>query len=114
MRRWVNDRPGRLQQFTEAGYEFVNDPSIQVGQNAEAGHNDLGSRISAQVGVNEGGSPLRAYLMEIKKEWYDEDQAVKKLHNDEIDRQIRGGSLEGEPGQDGRYIPSDGIKYDIS
>ena len=101
--RWFNDQPGRLEQAEKAGYEFVNDAA--TGETGDA-NTDLGSRTSTVVDRREG---VRGYLMRIRKEWYDDDQASKQKVNDEVDRSILGGSLDGEPGKDGRYIPDSGI-----
>lgn len=61
--------------------------------------------MSQIVGTKEGGEPLRAYLMEIREDWYKEDQAAKTKRTDEIEAQIRRGKDEhGEIGKDGRFM----------
>ena len=95
-RHWFNDSPGRIQQALEAGYTHV--------------ENREGAKVSRVVGVNEGGGALTAYLMEIPQEWYDEDMASQQKQVDDMDRAIREGAVAGKVGQDGRYIPSQGIK----
>lgn len=67
VRRWVNDWPGRLVAAKSAGYSFV---YIEA--------EEEGSRRSETVGVNEDGSPLLAYLMEIKESFYRQDQEAKE------------------------------------
>ena len=69
--------------------------------------------VSRIVGSHENGSPMSAYLMEIKQEWRDEDVAEKAKAAANIDEQIRGGTADdgGEFGNEHRYIPDDGIKY---
>jgi hypothetical protein len=49
--------------------------------------------------------------MEIPQEWYDEDMARQATLNKEREDAIRSGSVAGQPGKDGVYIPpSRGIK----
>lgn len=108
--RWINDKPGRLQNAYNAGYEFVEDPTLEVGTGTVSGNAEHGSRVSRHVGKDEHGRPLHAFLMRIRKDWYDEDQAKKQAAIDEIDNAIRNGQLNEKTG-DGRYIPKEGIKY---
>ena len=112
VRRWINDVGGRCQLAEEGGYDFVSDEGQKIGDTAiGSGNQDLGSRVSRIVGTMPDGSPQRAYLMEIDKDLYDEDQTEKQRKLDVIDAQIRGGNVEGRVGQDGRYIPKEGITY---
>lgn len=105
-RRWINDKPGRLDAALAAGYEFA--------QDGVAGSTNPGSRISRPVDVNEDGSPRSAYLMEIPEEFYREDFAAKQAALDETDAAIRAGNIQGKSGQDGRYVPDVGITYEPS
>lgn len=113
VRRWVNDVGGRPTLAEQGGYEFVTDDGVQVGTTAVgSGNQDLGSRVSRIVGKNADGSPMRAYLMEIDKDLYDEDQAKKQKPLDAVDDQIRRGVVSGGIGpQDKAYIPTEGITY---
>ncbi len=107
VRRWINDAGNRLNDAREGGYEFASD--VNVGTGSEDGNTDIGSRVSRVVGKHEDGSPMRAYLMEIPKEYYEEDQAEKQKHVDQIDDMIRNGDVNRE-NDDGRYIPKEGIR----
>ena len=100
--RWMNDTPGRLEQAEQAGYEYVD--NAKAGDTGES-NTDLGSRTSAVVDKREG---TRAYLMRIRKEWYDEDQAAKESVNKQVDDAILGGKVAESEGQ---YVPSGGISY---
>lgn len=72
VRRVVNDVDGRLKMFEEAGYEQVMTPT--AGAPLEAGDaSQLGSVVRKPVG---GG--VEGVLMEIPREWYEEDQAAKE------------------------------------
>lgn len=104
--RWVNDTAdGRLQNAELGGYEFVTaDGTERIGEGSN-GNSDLGSRVSRIVGTKEDGQPMRAYLMAIDEELYQEDQAEKQKEVDQIDTHIRSGAIGGtKPGQDGRYV----------
>lgn len=74
VRRWVNDTPGRIAAAEKAGYEHVTEGD---------------QKRSINAGVNEDGSVMRAHLMEIPKEFYDEDQAAKQKPIDEFEEQLR-------------------------
>lgn len=111
-RRWVNDVGGRCELAEQGGYDFVTDEGTKIGDTAVgSGNQDLGSRISRVVGTNPDGSPMRAFLMEIDKDLFESDRNEKQKRLDVIDAQIRGGNVEGRVGQDGRYIPNEGITY---
>jgi len=62
MRRWVNDKPGRLAMFKKLAYDFVEDASIES--------DGTDSRIRRHVGTSEGGAPQYAFLMETPLEEY--------------------------------------------
>lgn len=105
-RRWINDdSKGRLQHAIEGGYTYVTDPNLRVGEDGAADKPD--SRVSRIVGRGEGNKPLRAFLMEIPSEMYQEDQASKQSALDEVDRAIRKGRLRSD-GEEHRYVPEDG------
>ncbi len=85
--KWVIDKDDRIAKFLEGGYEFVEAVNKKVGESTvESQSQDLqGTRVSKAAGY--GG--LRLYLMRIKKEWYDEDQAVKQREIDELEATMR-------------------------
>lgn len=96
-RRWFNDVRNRIARAQEAGYEFV----LENRDGRE-------EKVSALVGTNEDGSPMTAYLMEIRQEFYNEDQAAKQAAVDEIDAAIMRG-VRGQDAEQGRYYtPSEG------
>ena len=111
---WVNDIPGRIAEAEENDYEFVTYEEVKMSARvATASGGTLGSNVSRLVGKQEDGiTPLFAYLMKIRQEWYDEDQKLNQQKVDDVDAAIRGGNVEGHVGRDGRYIPKGGIKYD--
>lgn len=89
VRRWVNDEAGRLSRAVDGGYEFVTDPNMR---------SDESGKVCTQAGTDSTGAPMKVYLMEIRREWYEEDQAEKQARVDEIDRAILGGVREDAPG----------------
>ncbi len=70
--RFVNDTGSRIQNFKAAGYEFVTGDDLIVGDNRVSDATDLGS--AKRVISNDGTT---SYLMRIKTEWFEEDQASK-------------------------------------
>jgi hypothetical protein len=103
VRRWVNDTEGRLIQAEQGGYQYATDQSLQIGAvDIDNENRDLGARISRVVDKSTG---QKAYLMEIKEEFYAEDQRAKVKEVTEKDRLIKNGKLDdGES----RYIPDEG------
>lgn len=92
--RIVNDVDDRITQFQEAGYELVANDAVKVGDKRVNSTTSEGS--VKQMSVGQG---TKAYLMRIKKEWYDEDQAVKQRQVNEIERATKEKALDGTYGQ---------------
>ena len=72
VRRFVNDEPGRISQFEAAGYSVVKE-DICVGDPKIGKGLQPGSGVSLEVG---GGT--KSVLMEIREEWFEEDQKAKQ------------------------------------
>jgi len=72
VRRFVNDEKDRVQQFEDAGYNIVRD-DIKIGDPKAGKETQVGSVANKAVGAG-----ARAVLMEIKEEWYKEDQKAKQ------------------------------------
>lgn len=107
VRRWINDKPGRLDDAVAGGYEFVTDPKVKVGEGQDASQTPgVGSAVSRIVGTHEDGSPLRAYLMEIPQNVYDEDQAAKAESVDERENALRRGQTDPGKSDPHQYVPS--------
>ena len=113
--RWFNDKGSRIQKAKAASYEFVND-SGHVGSGAEDRNSDVGSGVSQIVGTKEDGSALRAHLMRIPRELYEEDQAAKQAPIDEMEDQLFNGGMQENPnlGRGDSYVPSEGRKRRVS
>lgn len=70
--RIVNDEGDRVEQFKAAGYDVVSASDVTVGDRRINAATSEGT--TAQVSV---GGGMKAVVMRIKKEWYEEDQAAK-------------------------------------
>lgn len=78
--RWVNDVDDRLYRFQEAGWEFVTDKGLEVGDPTVNADKELGSVVVKRSGSTE------MFLMSIPKEWFSEDQAAKAKKIDETEK----------------------------
>ena len=93
--RWFNDQDGRIQRALSGGYKFVKpEYATSLGSGAiHEGSTDPGSRVSKIV--SKGEPVIRAYLMEISKKFWTEDQATKQKVVDKIDEDIARGQIAG-------------------
>jgi hypothetical protein len=110
---WMRGDAARVQQALRAGYEFVNQDEVDVtntnlADNAEtSGSTDMGSRVSIVAGseIDAGGQPERLFLMKLRQEYWEEDQAVLENRNEEVAAALRGGATPGNVAPEGAYIP---------
>lgn len=81
-RRWIADRPGRLEEAQAAGYSYVIDPRAEIGERPDdiSKQTGLDSRVSMRVGTHQDNTPMTAYLMEMPLEWWQENQQIKESH----------------------------------
>jgi len=91
--RIVNDIDDRVAQFQEAGYELVANDTVKVGDKRVNSTTSEGS--VKQLSVGQG---TKAYLMRIKKDWFDEDQQAKQAKVTEIERATQDKALTGTYG----------------
>ncbi len=91
--RHVNDVDDRISQFLAAGYELVEDNEVQVGDKRVNSATSLGSKKAISVGQG-----TKAYVMRIKREWYEEDQARKLSQVAELERATKEKALDGTYG----------------
>lgn len=106
----MNDDKTRIQDALDNGYVFVKPEEVEgLSDNVVAKNGDLGdSRIRFLVGSRDKGEPMYGYLMKIRQEWYEEDQAELQAKNNRIDAAIRNGKVTGD--NPGFYVPQGGIK----
>ena len=84
--RVVNDetQTQRLRKFEEAWYEYVRVGDAGAMMHDRAGMaRVLGDRIAVPVGSDRSGKPMNGYLMRIRKDLYEKDQADKQRKVDE-------------------------------
>ena len=93
VRRFVNDKRDRIQQFKDAGYSIVEE-EIQVGDAKIGKASQLGSNVDVQV-----GSGQRAVLMEIPEKYYYEDQKAAQNKIKQTEDEMKRNS--NTPGNDG-------------
>ena len=108
-----NDEPGRIDQAIAVGYEFCSNEEVGgTATNVVSRNTDIGDKVRFLVGTDTEGKALYAYLMKIKLEFYEEDQAALQARNDLIDEAIRGGKITKDGhNTEGFYTPREGIKY---
>jgi hypothetical protein len=73
VRRVVNDVEDRIQRFKDAGYEIVQKKDLPSGDSRAGDASQMGMPVSKSV-----GNGVKAVLMEIPEEWYEEDQKAKQ------------------------------------
>jgi hypothetical protein len=83
--RIVNDIDDRILNLTERGYEIVTQDT-PVGDKRVSVPTKEGTPVQISVGQGK-----KAYLMRIKKEFYDEDQVAKQTDIDASEQIIRSG-----------------------
>lgn len=88
--RFVNDVGSRVANFQSAGYELVQDSDIVVGDSRVFDPSDLGS--AKCVTSNDG---TKSFLMRIKKEWHQEDQATKLQQVNETEKAMKSDASRG-------------------
>lgn len=99
VRQWFLDKAGEIDRALRGGYEFVRPEHVRPSNTglgsdpASDGNTDLGTRVSLHGGRAENGGSERLYLMEIKREWWLEDQKVLADRNEQVALAIRGGSM---------------------
>jgi len=93
VRRFVNDHDGRVERFIEAGYTPVLDANADTSSKNTSKPSLMGDVVRKAVG---GGR--HAVLMEIPKEWYDEDQAEKQKEVDAREGSMEPNTREGQVG----------------
>jgi len=83
---WAKEE--QFDELLDAGYEFVTSGEVRVGSMKTEG-DQMGSKVKH---VGKRGSTV--YLMKIRKDWYDENQAVKQAAIDRVDKQIHRGKFQ--------------------
>ena len=105
--RWFNDEPGRVERALGGGYKYVKPRHARsLGHGAlHGGSTDISSaRVS--IVVNRGDPVIRAYLMEIEEEFYNEDLVRKESVNAQVDEALALGGKTGGSEFEQAYKPN--------
>ena len=92
--RVINDSGDRVQEFLDAGYELVDNSSVRVGDKRVNSASAEGS--VSQISVGQG---QKAFVVRIKKEWYEEDQLRKQIRVNEQENATKAKALDGTYGK---------------
>lgn len=80
--RVVDDNPSRIQEMLQIGYEFVQDTSVQVGNESLDQVREAGSIVRIEVGGK--NSPCRGILMDIDEDLLEVRREWKAKRNNEL------------------------------
>lgn len=89
----MNDMPGQLDYAIHCGFEFVKKGEVGILPGVVSKDTDLGEKISYVVNPKTDG--MKAYLMKIRKEYWDRAQAEIQKGPDQVEAQIRMGRAGG-------------------
>lgn len=92
--RIVNAEGGRVQEFLDNGWEVVERDSVRVGDKRVGAASSEGTAAEVQVGQG-----MKAIVLRIKDEWYQEDQAEKQAHIDTLEKATKAEALNGTYGK---------------
>lgn len=96
--RWVNDKDGRIDQFLAGWWEFVRH-DVDVGDRSSEKADSPDSMVTHKV-----GNGVTAYLMRIKKEYFEEDKAAKAKHVEQIEESMFRNMNDEDEGSYGKVI----------
>lgn len=85
---FANDEDGRIEEMLELGYTPVINPSADTSDTAGGRDSKYGNAVKKSVG---GG--VKAILMEIPQEWYDEDYAEAQKEVDRSDEALNSNEI---------------------
>lgn len=90
--RFVNDVEDRLLRFMQAGYEFVTDQGVLIGEKTVDASKGVGNVVYRLVGSDKFGKPMYAYLMAIDRALWEQDQADKQADIDAVEQAMHDAS----------------------
>lgn len=98
---WENDEDNAMEQRLYEGFEYVEPSEVRM-EAAIVADKDVTNRVSKYVGKKADGSPLRAYLMKLDEDLWNERQALSQEQANTWDSAIRAGTV---GSVDNRYKP---------
>jgi len=93
--RWVNDTPGNVSTYKYHGWQLCTNDEVDTGNFRAEQASDVGSLASAIV---DGGSGMKAYVMKISKEEYQEIQDAYEEINRKSEETMQPNRADGEYG----------------
>lgn len=91
--RWVNDVPGRIDQFKKRDWDLVDDEEIKTDGTG------MGSVPTQHGGIGENGKPFGMVLMSKFKDWHESDQKAKRAPLADMDKAIARGTAHQQSGE---------------
>lgn len=91
--RWVNDHPGRVEQYKRRDWDLVDD------EEAKTDGTGLGSVPTQHGGIGDNGKPYGVVLMKKYKDWHEKDRKAKNKPLDEMDKAIARGTAHEQSGE---------------
>ena len=93
--RWVNDTPGNVAMMKHNGWQICTNEEVDTGNFRAEQASEVGSLASAIV---DGGNGMKAYVMKISKEEFQEIQDAYENENRAIEESLRPDTNDGEYG----------------
>jgi len=93
--RFVNDQPGRVAMFKQAGWQLCTNGEVDTGTFRAEEASELGSLAYSIV---DGGTGMKAYVMKIHKDEYEEIQKYLERENTASEETLRPNTADGEYG----------------
>jgi len=107
--RWINDKGDRIRRAKQGSWEFIEDDGFQIGDEHIVNGPTEGKGTVVEKVVDQD-TGMKAYLMRIPKEYYDEDQKAKQAQIDDTEKQLMRGHDEND--DPSRYIPEGAMKIE--
>lgn len=93
--RFVNDEPGRIAMFKQAGWQLCKNDEVDTGTFRAEEASELGSLAYSIV---DGGTGMKAYVMRIHKDEYEEIQQILEREATASEETLRPNIADGEYG----------------
>lgn len=90
--RWVKDEGNRVEILKKKDWDLVDD------EDAKTDGTGLGSVPTQHGGVGESGKPYGLVLMKKYRDWYDDDQKIKRKPLDAMEKAIQKGTAHEQTG----------------
>jgi hypothetical protein len=102
---WENDEKDKILARESRGWEVVRGELLNGKWQPGNQQTNIGSVLSIPVGQGETRSDLKAVLMMLPRDWYEDDCRDQEENNRQIMNSLRRGSSNQEINPDGTYAP---------